>query len=34
MLSSGMWRRVDPVKWNKVSEELIASIFMVEKLAS
>jgi hypothetical protein len=34
MPSSGMWRRVDPVKWTDVSEELIVSIFRVEKSAS
>jgi hypothetical protein len=33
MSSSRMWRRVDLV-WNKVSEELVASIFRVEKCAS
>jgi hypothetical protein len=34
MPSSGMWRRVVPVKWSDVSEERIASIFRVEKSAS
>jgi hypothetical protein len=32
--SSGIWRRVDPVKWTDVTEERIASIFRVEKSAS
>jgi hypothetical protein len=34
MPSSGMWRRVDPVKWTDISEERIASILRVEKSAS
>jgi hypothetical protein len=34
MPSSGMWRRVDPVKWTDVSEEYIAYILKVEKSAS
>jgi hypothetical protein len=34
MPSSGMWRRVDPVKWTEVSEERIASIFRVAAAGS